>query len=367
MLYAVIPAGGSGTRLWPLSRAGNPKFLQPLSGTAETLLQATFARVQPLSAVARTYVVTGTAHAAKVARQLPSLPEDNILVEPVPRDSCAAIGLAAAVIAKKDPQALMGSFAADHLIQQADVFVATLRRAARGAAQGLLMTVGMAPTRPETGFGYVHYGELVGPGPIRKVLRFKEKPQLALAKEFVASGDHLWNASMFVWRVDIFLRELQQYCPEVHAGLIEIAGAWATPDRERVMGEVWPGLPKIAIEYALLEPAAADGKVGTVPGSFGWSDVGDFGNLADLIDGDAMGNVVVGVGEGNLAEKPGVLLQDAHRCIVVPQSDRLLCVLGASDLVVVDTADVVLVCARDRVQDVKHLVESLRERGSDLI
>jgi mannose-1-phosphate guanylyltransferase len=134
MLYAVIPAGGSGTRLWPLSRAGNPKFLQPLSGTAETLLQATFARVQPLSAIQRTYVVTGTAHAAKVARQLPSLPEDNILVEPVPRDSCAAIGLAAAVIAKKDPQGLMGSFAADHLIQQADVFEATLRRAARGAA-----------------------------------------------------------------------------------------------------------------------------------------------------------------------------------------------------------------------------------------
>src|SRR5690606_15500393 len=161
--------GGSGTRLWPLSRAGHPKFLHPLTGTAASLLQATVDRVAPLAGPERTLVVTGTAHVTSVARQLAGLPEENILVEPSPRDSCAAIALAAAVIARRQPDAVMGSFAADHLITDPDRWAATIRQAVAGAEQGLLMTVGITPTRPETGYGYLQCGDVIGSGPLRRV------------------------------------------------------------------------------------------------------------------------------------------------------------------------------------------------------
>jgi mannose-1-phosphate guanylyltransferase len=364
-LYAVIPAGGSGTRLWPLSRAAHPKFLQPLSGTSASLLQATVTRVELLTSVERTYVVTGATHAAAVARQLPSVPEANILVEPSPRDSCAAIGLAAAVIARRDPEGVMGSFAADHVVRDLANFEATLAEAIAGAAQGWLMTVGMAPTRPETGFGYINCGEPVGLGSVRAVAAFKEKPDLATAEEFVRAGGYLWNAAMFVWRVDVFLDELRRHQPDLHDGLIQIASVWDTPARDQVLGEIWPTLPKIAVDYAVMEPAAARGRVATVSGDFGWSDVGDFANLAEVLPADPAGNVVVG-GPDEL--KPGVVLLDADGIIAVPTSNRLIAVLGVSDAVVVDTPDVVLVCARDRAQDVKKLVDEMRARGhSDLL
>jgi len=195
MLYAVIPAGGSGTRLWPLSRAGNPKFLHPLTGSAATLLQATVERLAPLAPPDRTYVVTGVAHAAAVARQLPELPDANVLVEPSPRDSCAAIGLAAAVIAQRDPQAVMGSFAADHLVGHPDRFIDVLRQAIDGATQGHLMTVGITPTHPETGYGYLECGPALDGGPVRAVKEFKEKPTYEVARSYVESGHYLWNAS----------------------------------------------------------------------------------------------------------------------------------------------------------------------------
>src|SRR5262249_11329586 len=202
--------------LWPLSRAGNAKFLPPLTGSASTLLQATVERLAPLAPRAQTYVVTGVAHAAAVARQLPALPEQNVLVEPSPRDSCAAIGLAAALIAQRDPQGVMGSFAADHLVAPGERFVATLREAVSGARQGFLMTVGIQPVRPETGYGYLECDGPVGDGPIRKVDEFKEKPSRDVAEEYVASGHHFWNASMFVWRVDVFLAELARQQPDLH-------------------------------------------------------------------------------------------------------------------------------------------------------
>jgi mannose-1-phosphate guanylyltransferase len=364
--YAVILAGGSGTRLWPLSRAAHPKFLQPLSGTAASLLQATATRVGPLTSPDLTYVVTGAMHATAVARQLPEVPDENILVEPAPRDSCAAIGLAAAVIARRDPQAVMGSFAADHIVLDQANFEQTLGEAIAGAAQGWLMTVGMAPSRPETGFGYIRCGEPVGLGSVRQVASFKEKPDLATATEFVRAGGYLWNAAMFVWRVDVFLDELRQRQPTLHDGLTRIAAAWDTRQQDEVFGEVWPTLPKIAVDYAVMEPAAAAGKVATVAGDFGWTDVGDFGNLGEVLPADANGNVVLGGDTDEL--KPGVLLRDAHNVIAVPMSHRLISVLGVSNVVVVDTPDVVLVCARDRVQDVKKLVDDLRARGDiDLV
>jgi mannose-1-phosphate guanylyltransferase len=360
VLYAVIPAGGSGTRLWPLSRADYPKFLHPLTGSAATLLQATVARLAPLSPAERTYVVTGVAHAAAVARQLPALPEAHILVEPAPRDSCAAIGLAAAVIARRDPDAVMGSFAADHLVHDRDRFCEVVREAVAGAEQGLLMTVGITPTHPETGYGYLQCGGVVS-GRMRTVEEFKEKPAYAQAVAYLKSGHYYWNASMFVWKVATFLDELARQQPQMHAGLVRIAAAWDTPERAEVLGEVWPTLPKISVDYAVMEGAAAAGRVGTVPGDFGWNDVGDFHTLGAVLPGTDDGNVVVGAPDGE--EKPGVLLYDSTGLVVVPHSGRLVAALGVSDLIVVDTPDAVLVCPRDRAQDVKKLVDELKDRG----
>jgi mannose-1-phosphate guanylyltransferase len=361
MLYAVIPAGGSGTRLWPLSRAGHPKFLHPLTGTDASLLQATVDRLAPLTGPERTFVVTGVAHAAAVARQLTELPDENILVEPSPRDSCAAIALAAAVVARREPEAVMGSFAADHLITDVDRYVEVVRRAMAGAAGGLLMTIGITPTRPETGYGYLQCGGPLGDGPALAVEEFKEKPAYEVAETYVRSGNYLWNAGMFVWKVDVFLGELARQQPQLHAGISRIAHAWDTPAREEVLGDVWPGLPRISVDYAVMEGAAAAGRVGTVPGDFGWTDVGDFHALGEVLSADAAGNVVLG-GEGT-PEKPAVLLRDSGELVVVPHSGRLVAALGVRDLIIVDTPDAVLVCPRNRAQDVKQLVDELKERG----
>ncbi|HWM01945.1 MAG TPA: mannose-1-phosphate guanylyltransferase [Actinophytocola sp.] len=360
-LHMVVPAGGSGTRLWPLSRAANPKFLHPLTGTDRSLLQATFDRLTPLCTPERLLVVTGTAHAPSVVRQLPDLPERNILVEPFARDSCAAIALAAAVIEERSPGAVMASFAADHLIANTEAFHETVRHAVAGAAEGRLMTIGITPTRPETGYGYVRCSEAARPGVVQTVLEFKEKPSLEVATEYVKSGRYLWNASMFLWRTDIFLAELAARRPDVHDPIRTIARAWDSNAREEVLGQAWPTVPKVAVEYAVMEPAATEGKVGTVPGDFGWNDIGDFETLGELLGRDIGGSRVVDVtGSG---QAPPVLVVDGDGVIAVPCSARVIATLGVADIIVVDTPDAVLVCRRDRAQDIKMLTELLRERG----
>ena len=359
MLHAVIPAGGSGTRLWPLSRATNPKFLHLLTGTEKTLLQATVARLEPVSPLADTLVVTGVAHAAAVARQLPGLPADNIIVEPSPRDSCAAIGLAAALIARREPDAVMGSFASDHLIQDAARLAEVLTEAVAAAQRGLLITIGITPTGPETGYGYLQCGEVIS-GPVREVVQFKEKPDLVTATEYVASGRYLWNAGMFVWRVDAFLAELARQEPELYAGVTAIAEAWDT-DRDRVMAEIWPTLKKISVDFAVMEGAAEAGLVASVPGDFGWTDIGDFHTLGEVLDPDEHGNVQLGDADSQ------VLLNAVTNSVIVPQAGRLVAALGLDDVIIVDTPDALLVCRRDRAQDVKKLVDELKARGDSHI
>jgi mannose-1-phosphate guanylyltransferase len=357
-LHVVVPAGGSGTRLWPLSRATNPKFLHTLTGTERSLLQATYDRLVPLTSADRVHIVTGAAHAAAVARQLPELPERNILVEPLARDSCAAIALAAAVIEQRSPGAIMASFAADHLIRDIDAFARTVAAAALGAADGKLMTIGIAPTRPETGYGYLRCSETAELGVRQQVVEFKEKPTLAVATEYVSSGRYLWNASMFVWRTDVFLRELKDRRPDVFEPVFAIAEAWDTDERDVVLNELWAGIPKVAVEYAVMEPAAEEGLVATVPGDFGWSDIGDFETLGELLSTDSDGTRVVATPSGGV-----VVSVDSQNVVAVPAGGRLVATLGVQDLIVVDTADAVLVCHRDRAQDIKRLTEILRDSG----
>lgn len=352
-LWAVVPAGGAGTRLWPLSRAGSPKFLHDLTGSGRTLLQATHDRLEPLVGE-RLLVVTGVAHQDAVRRQLADVPADQVIAEPSPRDSMAAIGLAAAIVERRDPHALVASFAADHVIGDAASFRACVAEAAAVAETGMLVTIGIAPVRPSTGFGYIHLGDPIPGFPTaRTVVEFVEKPDAARAERYVASGSYRWNAGMFVARAGVLLDLLAVEHPDLAAGLRAIAAA---PGR---LEEIWPGLTKIAIDHAVAEPAAAAGRVAVVPGTFDWEDIGDFAALADLLPDDGSGMKVLG-------DAARVLALDSTG-LVVPDGGRTVAVLGLDDVVVVDTGDAVLVTTRARAQDVKAVVEAVKASGRDAL
>lgn len=352
-LWAVIPAGGAGTRLWPLSRAGSPKFLHDLTGSGRTLLQDTADRLEPLVSD-RLMIVTGAAHAGAVRAQLPQVGGDRVLAEPSPRDSMAAIGLAAALLERRAPEAVIGSFAADHVIADPDTFRSIVTTAADAARDDWLVTIGIEPTAPSTAFGYIHLGDpLPGHPAARQVRSFVEKPDAETAAAYVAQGDYRWNAGMFVARPRVLLDLLADRDPGFAADLRGIAAEPATLD------EVWPRLPKIAIDHAVAEPAAAAGRVAVVPGGFGWDDIGDFASLDTLLRGDVEG----ADGVVTLGADSEVTVIDAEG-LVVAGGGRRVVVVGLDDVVVVDTPDALLVTTRDRAQDVKRAVgevpESLR-------
>ncbi|WP_408896336.1 mannose-1-phosphate guanylyltransferase [Nocardioides sp. R1-1] len=350
--WAVVPAGGAGTRLWPLSRSGSPKFLHDLTGAGQSLLEQTQRRLAPLVGD-RLLVVTGEAHRAAVREQLTMLPPDGVIAEPSARDSMAAIGLAAALLERRGAE-VMGSFAADHVIADPDGFAAAVTEAVAAARDGWLVTIGIQPTFASSAFGYIREGEpLPGHPSARMVAAFVEKPSVSVAEEYLATGEYRWNAGMFVVRPTVLLDLLAAQDPEFTATLRAIA---AEPER---LAELWERLPRIAIDHAVAEPAAAAGRVVTIPGGFRWDDIGDFDSLAGLLGDDDACSVL---GDRALTQLIGA------SGIVVPGSGRTVAVVGLDDVVVVDTPDALLVTTRARAQEVKNVVAALKERGrTDLL
>ncbi len=348
--WAIIPAGGAGTRLWPLSRRSAPKFLHDLTGSGRTLLQGTWDRLGPVAGE-RVLVVTGVPHAPAVAAQLPGLDPAYLLAEPSPRDSMPAIALAAAVIARRDPDAVVGSFAADHVIGRVEGFHAAVAEAVAVARTGLVVTIGVTPTHPATGFGYIKEGmPLAVPGApsARAVAGFVEKPDAATAAAYLAEGGYRWNAGMFVVGAARLLEIVRERHPALADGAEAIAAA---PER---LEQLWPTLTRITIDHAVAEPAAAAGQVAVVPAAFDWDDVGDFDSLAAILAGglQVLGSAeqVIGLDTSGLVSAGG---------------GRLVAVIGLDDIVVVDTPDAVLVVPRSRAQDVKRVVDELVARGRD--
>ena len=367
-IHAIIPAGGAGTRLWPLSRRARPKFLLDLTGAGRSLLQGTVARLEPVAASIS--VVTGAAHLAAVADQLPGLPRENLLAEPAPRDSMAAIGLAAAVIAARHGRgAIVGSFAADHAIADEAAFVGAVRQAAALAGAGWVATIGIEASGPSTAFGYIHCGGTAGVAGApdgRRVLAFTEKPDAATAAAYLAAGDYRWNAGMFVARAGVLLDHLAARRPALAAGVEAIAAAWDGPEREEALAATWPGLEPIAIDHAIAEPVAAAGGVATVPASMGWDDVGGFDALAGLVPARTAGAAAgVAVLDDAAGGGPGADVEavDSPGALVASTTGRRVVLLGAAGLVVVDTPDALLVTTPGRAQAVKGVVDRLGAEG----
>ena len=387
-IHAIIPAGGAGTRLWPLSRRRRPKFLLDLTGVGRSLLQDTVERLAPVTAT--TTVVTGVAHIAAVADQLPNIPRDNLLAEPSPRDSMAAIGLAAAVIARRHGRdAVVGSFAADHTVADRAAFADAVRQAAHLAEQGWVVTIGIEATGPSTAFGYIHAGDptdVPGAPDGRRVLGFTEKPDADTAAAYLATGDYRWNAGMFVVRAGVLLDHLAELRPQLAQGIEAIAAVWDAPEREEVLAERWPALEKIAIDHAIAEPVAAAGGVATVPVSMGWNDVGGFDALTDLVpprtEGPATGARVLddtddtddtdgSTGTGTAGDaapatpRAEIRALDSDGALIASTSGRTVVLLGVPGTVVVDTPDALLVTTPEHAQDVKGVVDALKAAGRE--
>ncbi|HEV8607525.1 MAG TPA: mannose-1-phosphate guanylyltransferase [Tepidisphaeraceae bacterium] len=364
MQYGLIMAGGAGTRLWPLSRKNRPKQLLPLI-KGRSLLQLSYDRLRGLLSPEQIYVCTNAEYANSVFENLPELPRVNLFPEPEGRDTANAVGLPAAVLLKKDPDAVIAVVTADHVIEPVSRFQEALRLAFSVARDqpNALVTFGIVPNFGHTGLGYIHRGESIHAGAKEagkesgyKVLAFKEKPDKATADRYVESGRYYWNSGMFVWRADTVLRELSLHLPEAHRGLMQIADAWNTPQQEQVLREIYPRLPKISIDYAVMEPASqgkGKAQVMTVEMPVEWLDVGSWPALADTLQIDEHDNAI--------DCKVCVLIDADNNIIISHDPQHLIATVGLSDMIVVHTPDVTLVCPKRDAQRVKELVTRARE------
>jgi mannose-1-phosphate guanylyltransferase len=351
---AVIMAGGSGTRLWPLSRRSRPKQLLRIVEGSSLLFKA-FERLRGAFAAQDIYVIALAEHLPAIATELPDLPASNLIGEPVGRDTTNAIALAAAILHRDDPDTVMGVFTADHLIRPADRFAEVIRRgyAAVGESPDALVTFGIKPTEPHTGLGYVECGEPAAPG-VWAVRSFKEKPDLATAERYVASGKYFWNSGTFVWRTQTILEHIKANQPIIHAAAQKLAEVWHTSEGPALAADVYPTLPRISIDYAVMEKMfeseATPGKVLVVEMALDWLDVGHWTALSKVLGTGAGGNTS--------ALRRGITLSCRNN-VLACEDDHLIAAIGVDDLIIVHSPDATLVCHKDQIDRIKELVAQL--------
>jgi mannose-1-phosphate guanylyltransferase len=350
--YALIMAGGVGSRLWPLSRQKSPKQVLPLVGD-RSMFQGAVDRLQPLLQPEDVFVVVGEEQVGLLKAEGTGIPDRNFVIEPMGRGTAPAIALSAITLRKHDPNAIMAVLTADHFIGDAEGFRDVLQAARDIAAQGQLVTLGITPSSPSTGYGYIERGHHLTNAngyAAYQVVAFREKPDLVTAKHFVVSGRHSWNSGMFVWQATRFLDELARTMPEFYQQLMRIDVALGTADYDRVLHEVWPSVKAQTVDYGVMEKAR---DVAVIPAEFGWNDIGSWATLLEILENDEQGNVI------RRAEHLGV---DTSNTLIFGR-DRLVATIGLHDMIIIDTGDAILVCPQDRAQDVKKIVDDLKKNG----
>jgi len=364
MRHALILAGGSGTRLWPMSRARLPKQLIPFIN-GKSLLQLAFDRLDGLVPAENRHICAGQSHAGVITGALDGFSNGQFLGEPIGRDTLNAVGFSAAAIAARDPGAVIAVFTADHIIGPVEKFLKIVDHGFRLAEErpNTLVTFGIAPTEPATGYGYLQLGKPLD-GTARVVEEFKEKPATAAAREYFAAGPtrYLWNSGMFVWRASTLLDCIRRYEPEIYSGIEKIGSAWNTPQREAVLNATFPTLKKISVDFAVMEPASRDPEVcvAAVPMPLSWLDVGSWPMFAETCPHDAQGNAV-GAGRSLLLETKGTL-------VASNDPKHLIATIGCEDLLIIHTPEATLVCRKDCAESIKELHKKVGEQfGKELI